>query len=307
MIDITHKSNSLRYARTQAIVRFSDIHTAEAIRAKKVPKGDVFEMAKSAALFAVKRTSDMIPDCHPLPVEYAGVSYELEELQLRIIMEVKTVYKTGVEVEAMHGVSVAALTVYDMLKPIDDGIEITAIRLLEKKGGKSQYAVEFLERLSAAVVVCSDSVSSGKKEDSAGKAIIAHLEKLRVKVSEYSVIPDEVEEIRSRLKVLVAAGHRLVIFTGGTGLSRRDVTPEAIRPLLDREIPGIEERIRQYGQERMPYAMLSRSVAGMVGDSLVLALPGSTRGAAESMEAVFPHVLHLFRVLEALRHEEGAN
>lgn len=307
MVDITHKSNSLRYARTQAVVRFSRSATAEAIRDKKVPKGDVFEMAKAAALFAVKRTSDMIPDCHPLPVEFAAVTYELDDMQLRIIMEVKTVYKTGVEVEAMHGVSVAALTVYDMLKPLDDGIEITSIRLLEKKGGKSEYSVEFLERLSAAVIVCSDSVASGKKQDSAGKAVIAHLEKLHVKVSEYSVIPDEVEEIRSKLKVLLAAGHRLVIFTGGTGLSQRDVTPEAIRPMLQREIPGIEEAIRQYGQDRMPYAMLSRSVAGMIGDTLVLALPGSTRGASESMEAVFPHVLHLFRVLEALRHEEGLN
>ncbi|MFM2134944.1 MAG: hypothetical protein RL021_344 [Bacteroidota bacterium] len=305
MIDITHKSDSLRYARTQAVVRFSHARTAEAVREKKVPKGDVFEMAKAAALFAVKRTSDMIPDCHPLPVEYAGVSYELEDTQLRIILEVKTVYKTGVEVEAMHGVSVAALTVYDMLKPLDSGIEITSIRLLEKKGGKSNYSSEFMERISAAVVVCSDSVSSGKKEDSAGKAIISHLDKLQVKVSEYSVISDEIEQIRGKLNSLVAAGHQLVIFTGGTGLSRRDVTPEAIRPLLEREVPGIEETIRQYGQERMPYAMLSRSVAGMIGDSLVLALPGSTRGASESMEAVFPHVLHIFRVLEALRHEEG--
>jgi cyclic pyranopterin phosphate synthase len=114
-----------------------------------------------------------------------------------------------------------------------------------------------------------------------------------------------VEDIQKKLRHLVAENIQLIIFTGGTGLSRRDVTPEAIRPMLDREIPGIEETIRQYGQQRMPYAMLSRSVAGMIGDSLVLALPGSTKGAAESMDAVFPHVLHIFRVLEALRHEES--
>ena len=305
MIDITHKSDTLRYAKAQAVVSFSTIETARAIREGKVPKGNVMEMAKAAALFAVKRTSDVIPDCHPLPIEHTAVYFELGEIDLRIEVELKTIYKTGVEVEAMHGASVAALTAYDMLKPIDPQLEIGQIRLLEKRGGKSQYKKEFLNGLSAAVIVCSDSIAAGDKEDRAGKAIIQKLEELSVTIREYTIIPDEVEDIQKKLRHLVADNIQLIIFTGGTGLSRRDVTPEAIRPMLDREIPGIEETIRQYGQQRMPYAMLSRSVAGMIGDSLVLALPGSTKGAAESMDAVFPHVLHIFRVLEALRHEES--
>lgn len=94
-----------------------------------------------------------------------------------------------------------------------------------------------------------------------------------------------------------------MVLTGGTGLSPRDVTPEALQPILDRTIPGIAEAMRTHGQERMPYAMLSRSLAGLIGRTLVLALPGSTRGAEESMDALFPHVLHIFRVLEALSHE----
>ena len=81
-------------------------------------------MAKAAALLAIKHTSDVIPDCHPLPIEYAAVHYFPEEMELRIEVEVKTIYKTGVEVEAMHGASIAALTAYDMLKPIDKNIEI---------------------------------------------------------------------------------------------------------------------------------------------------------------------------------------
>ena len=95
----------------------------------------------------------------------------------------------------------------------------------------------------------------------------------------------------------------MVIFTGGTGLSPRDVTPEALEPLLENRIPGIEEAIRNYGQDRMPYAMLSRSVAGTIGDSLVLALPGSVNGAKESMDAVFPHVLHVFHILKGSNHD----
>ena len=94
----------------------------------------------------------------------------------------------------------------------------------------------------------------------------------------------------------------LVIITGGTGLSNRDVTPEAVIPMLDRRIPGIEETIRSYGQQRTPYAMLSRSVVGFKGNTLIMALPGSTAGASESMDAVFPSILHLFKILNGFNH-----
>lgn len=301
MVDITHKSNTLRTAIAQAIVKVSSTETINAILENCVPKGDVFEMAKTAGLFAVKRTSDMLPDCHPLPIEFTKVDYTVNNLEILIQITVKTIYKTGVEVEAMHGASVIALTMYDMLKPIDKGIEINNIKLLQKRGGKSTYK-DSGASFSAHVIVCSDTIAAGKKEDKAGKAIISKLENCEVKINNYQIIPDEIEQIKACVEVAKTQNEDLIIFTGGTGLSPRDVTPEALLPMIERRIPGIEEAIRTYGQDRMPYSMLSRSVAGVIGETLVLALPGSTNGAKESMEAIFPHVLHVFRILKGAKH-----
>jgi cyclic pyranopterin phosphate synthase len=303
MVDITYKQVSLRKAIAEAIVSVSSPNTIKAIVERTVPKGDVFEMAKTAGLFAVKRTADMIPDCHPLPIEFTQVRFDIEDLRVKITMEVHTLYKTGVEVEAMHGVSVVALTMYDMLKPIDKGIEISQIRLVEKKGGKSDYKKDINSTLKASVIVCSDSISAGKKEDRAGRAIMDSLQQHEVGVHDYIVIPDELQTIQEKINAYVAQSVNMIILTGGTGLSARDITPEAVTPLLHRRLPGVEETIRAYGQQRTAYSMLSRSVAGMIGNTLVLALPGSTNGAKESMQAIMPSILHVFKVAKGMQHE----
>ncbi|WP_247232938.1 bifunctional molybdenum cofactor biosynthesis protein MoaC/MoaB [Telluribacter sp. SYSU D00476] len=301
MVDITHKTNTLRIATAQAIVQVSKPETIEAILNRTVPKGDVYEMAKAAGLLAVKKTPYMLPDCHPLPIESTTVTYRVEDLTVVVEMTVKTIYKTGVEVEAMHGVSVVALTMYDMLKPIDKGVEIRHIKLLEKKGGKSDRKAQMPD-LKTAVVVCSDSIAQGIGEDKSGRRIIEKLEPYQIKVSDYSIVPDEKAAIQEKIKGLCALGYRLVLITGGTGLSPRDVTPEAVGELIDRPIDGIVETARQYGQQRIPTAMLSRAVAGLVGNTLVITMPGSTGGVTENMDALFPHVLHVFSVMEGARH-----
>jgi cyclic pyranopterin phosphate synthase len=302
MVDITHKITTLRTAVAQAIVKVGSIETIEAVLDKKVPKGDVLEAARIAGLFAVKNTSSVVPDCHPIPIEFTGIEFECLKDSIKIEVTVKTIYKTGVEVEAMHGASIAALTMYDMLKPIDKNVEIATVKLLHKKGGKSDHGVKQNLSLNITVLVCSDSVSTGNKEDKAGKIIIEKLQKLGLSIGSYNVIPDDIQIIQTAINKLCDAKTDLIILTGGTGLSNKDLTPEAIIPLIDRRIPGIEEAIRSYGQERTPFAMLSRSVVGFKGETLLMALPGSSNGAAESIDAVFPSVLHLFQLLNGFDH-----
>jgi cyclic pyranopterin monophosphate synthase len=296
MVGITHKQTSLRKAIAEAILKTSSQSTIDAIQQKTVPKGDVFEFSRAAGLLAVKKTSDTIPDCHPLPIEFTSITHKIEGLNIIIHVEVHAIYRTGVEVEAMHGAAITALTMYDMLKPIDKQLEIASIRLIEKKGGKSDQINQAAAGLRTAVIVCSDGISKGERQDESGKAIIQKLEHFRIKTPYYEVISDDLEGIRNKVKALVAEHYDLLIFSGGTGLSPRDQTPEAISPLIERNIPGIMEAARSYGQERTAYAMLSRGVSGFIGQTLVITLPGSVRGSAETIDALFPQLLHVFSI-----------
>lgn len=301
MVNITHKSSTLRKAVAVGVLKVSKQETIDAVVGRKVPKGDVFEFSRAAGLFACKKTYEVIPDCHPLPVEYTAITHEVDGLSIIVRVEVHTIYKTGVEVEAMHGVMITALTMYDMLKPIDDAIEIMSVRLEEKKGGKSDFKYAYPESIKIAVVTCSDSIS--KNENKSEKIIEELLKQYHLTASFNKLIPDEVEIIQSTAKLLVEKQFQLILFTGGTGLSPRDVTPDAIQPLLEKEVRGIMEVVRDYGQQRTPYAMLSRGVAGFIGDTLVITLPGSPKGVEESMQALFPQILHIFKVREGVRHD----
>jgi len=303
MVNITHKSSTLRKAVAVGILKVSKQETIDAVVGRKVPKGDVFEFSRAAGLFACKKTYEVIPDCHPLPVEYTAITHEIDGLNIIVRVEVHTIYKTGVEVEAMHGVMITALTMYDMLKPIDEAIEILSVRLEEKKGGKSDFKYAYPDSLKIAVITCSDSISKNQNEDKSGKIIKGILHSYNLNTSFSKIVSDDVAIIQSTAKHLVEEQFHLILFTGGTGLSPRDVTPDAIAPLLEKEVPGIMEVVRNYGQQRTPYAMLSRGVAGFISETLVITLPGSPKGVEESMQALFPQILHIFNVREGIRHD----
>lgn len=297
MIDVSKKANTLRTATAMAELKVSP-ETIRLLHANKIPKGNPLEVAKVAAVQAVKNTSQIIPYCHPMPVDFVGVTFDISETMITVHVEVKAIYKTGVEMEALTGASVAALTMYDMMKMLDETMEITGVKLLKKRGGKSDYRETLQRPLRAAVLVMSDSVAAGEKSDSSGRMIEARLYKEHIDVVDYAVIPDDVAMIRA--KVIGYADDMqvdIVLTTGGTGFSPRDYTPEAMDGVIERDIPGIPEALRAYGQERTPYSMLSRGKAGIRGNTIIVNLPGSTRGVAESLDALFPGLIHAFKMI----------
>ncbi len=301
MRPISHKNETLRRAVAESRLLAAP-ETFERLRANDLPKKDVLATARAAAMLAAKKTPDLIPDCHPILLEFLGVEFEFAGEALIIRVTAEAVAKTGVEMEALTASSVAALTVYDMLKPIDKALEITGTKLISKTGGKSDRMEKIPANFKAAVVVTSDSTSQGRRDDSSGRAI---LERLRASglEAEYQVLPDDVEMIRTALAVYCEQGFHLVLTTGGTGLGPRDVTVEATAQVIDREIPGIMEAARAYGQRRTPYAMLSRGLAGQKGNTILITLPGSTRGVEESLDAIFPAVLHSYKMMRGGSHE----
>jgi len=126
-----------------------------------------------------------------------------------------------------------------------------------------------------------------------------------VKAAVYEVLPDERQLISERLIELADKEKMQLVFTtGGTGLGPRDVTPEATLDALERTIPGIVEAIRRHGKDRTPFAMLSRGEAGVRGECVIINLPGSSKGALESMQALFPGLLHIFPMMKGKGHEK---
>ena len=227
----------------------------------------------------------------------------MQQDSIEIVAETETVWKTGVEMESLTAASVAALSIYDMLKPIDDSLVIESVKLLSKKGGKSDFQQKFDKKLRAAILVASDSISSGKKSDKSGKIIAERLEKLGINVTATKVIPDEVNQIVSSLKEFCDEQKiDLVLTCGGTGLGSKDVTPEATIKVIEKQVTGVAEMLRNYGQRRMPFSMLSRGLAGTRGKSVIVNLPGSTGAVNDAIDSLFPGILHIFKMLENEEH-----
>ena len=302
MFDVGAKPDSYRTARAKAVVNIN-ANTAILIGQGKSPKGDIVEAAKLAATSGAKKTSDLIPYCHPIPLDHIGVQVSVKSQAIEVEVEVKSIWKTGVEMEALSGACIGALTIYDMLKPIDDSLFISSVKLVQKSGGIGDFAIKEGNKIRAGVIVISDSVAAGKRADKSGKFIVKTLKDRGIGVVKYNVVPDDSSVIEELLVKYSDDLHLNLIFTtGGTGLGMRDVTPEATRKVIEKEITGIAEGSRAYGQRRTPLSMLSRGIAGVRGRSLIINIPGSLRAVSESLDFLFPGLEHAFKMMEGHGH-----
>lgn len=289
---------------------------------QRLPKGDAIAMAEIAGLQGAKNASQLMPLCHPLPLEYIELRCEPvpERQAIRVYCEVATCARTGVEMEALAGVSAALLTLYDLTKPVQPALSLGGVRLLFKEGGKKGLwfhpeglseaehehyrprAPARLEGVPAAVITLSDRASRGDYDDASGPLLVERLRALGADTGPAELRPDEAEPLAARLRELADAGVRLVLCTGGTGLGPRDHTPEALALAADRHVAGIGELFRNESSQHTPLAWLSRADAVLVGETLVIALPGSTKAVVQGMDILAPILAHALDMVSGGGH-----
>lgn len=303
MKDVSDKYTTQRTARAHAVVIMTPGMLVRVVR-NDLPKKDALCVARWAGIQAAKSTSSLIPACHPVPLDYVGIDFECDEDTgtVTVISTVKAEYKTGVEMEALTAVSVAALTLFDMVKPLSEDITITEIRVIEKTGGISGIDVVPEVQRAATVIVVSDSVAGGTRIDSSGVAAREILEEQGFTTGSPVCVRDDTTAVSAA--VTHAAEHvELIVLTGGTGPGPRDITASTIRDVCTKTLPGMGEWARAYGRTRTLRAILSDSCAGIYGTSLVLALPGSTAGVRESLQALRGVLHHTCDMIRGEGHE----
>jgi cyclic pyranopterin phosphate synthase len=307
MVDVSDKPATTRTARARARLRMSAA-TAEAVRDGSGPKGEVLAVARLAGVQAAKQTPALIPLAHPLALSFVDVEARVEPAEglVELLAEARTTAGTGVEMEAMTAAAVAALTVYDMVKGIERGVQIEQVVLLAKSGGRSEYRLEDdaagapdgavaapRELRGAAVVTVSTSKAGGRGEDEGGPRLAALAQELGLEVVASEIVTDDREQIEALLRGLAdERGCALILTSGGTGVSPRDVTPEATRAVIDLEVDGLGEAMRAASRPHTGNWMLSRALAGVRGGTLIVNLPGNPR----SIEQIGGELL------EPLRH-----
>jgi cyclic pyranopterin phosphate synthase len=238
-------------------------------------------------------------------------SVDVKEGLVELLGEVRTVAQTGVEMEAMTACAIAALTVYDMVKSVERGVTIEEIVLLEKRGGRGDYLRDPGERETPAVVpvprevapvrtaliTISTSRAGAPTLDESGPQLGTLAAQLGSEVVGREIIPDDRGEIEARLRYWSdIEGCMLVLTSGGTGVAPSDVTPEATSAVVDREIPGLAEAMREASRPHSLHWMLSRSIAGVRGSTLIVNLPGSPASVeqiAPALLAAIPHAIEL--------------
>lgn len=295
MKNVGSKPDTLRTATATAEFQ-APPHCLAMVRSGESEKGDPAATARVAGILAAKRTDEILPLCHPLPLHSAEVTFDVRDTDVLITAEVATIGPTGVEMEALTAASVAALTLYDMLKPYAEPEELAlkTAQLAHKTGGKTDFKRTLTQAQTASIIICSTPATT-TDADSTGEGVAAFLRTAGFTPVNCQYV-DTDTALGDVLREQITAQTACIATVGGTGIEPQDTTVESVTPFITTPMPGLMETARAYGQRRTPYAVASRGVAGLADHSLLLTLPGSHGGAMQTLDALLPSLVHIFDV-----------
>ncbi|MGZ3773866.1 MAG: bifunctional molybdenum cofactor biosynthesis protein MoaC/MoaB [Pseudobdellovibrionaceae bacterium] len=318
MIDVGEKAVTRRKSIATGTIHMA-VQTIEMIKSGHSPKGNILAIAEVAGIMAAKNTSQHLPLCHPLLLDSVRIWFEIHGSSVTAFCEVICHAKTGVEMEALVGVNTCLLTIYDLAKAVDPVLEITNVYLDTKEGGKSGLwrhpktekaesptPLKDLSYLRFAVATLSDRASQGLYKDESGPGLISYFNARQAQEIFYSVIPDERETLKKIINRATEEKVDVLLLTGGTGLSERDITPDVIKELASKELTGFGEKQRIYGSNFTNAAWLSRASAYVVGKTLVVLFPGSPKAVKQGLEAIGDLIPHAIKMIRNESHHNSA-
>ena len=319
MIDVGGKDTTRRRAVATGSIFLSE-KTIRMIQKGESPKGNILSMAEVAGIMAAKNTPQILPLCHPLLIDSTRIWFEVYNDHVTAFCEVICSAKTGVEMEALVGVNACLLSIYDLAKAVDPIIEIRDVYLQIKEGGKSgvwkhpkvtsmptdvadhQKSNPNLENVKIAVGTLSDRASKGIYDDKSGDILRKFFSEKMANEVLYKVIPDEEEVLTELLSEVCEKGVQILVLSGGTGLSSRDITPEVVKKFAKKELVGFGELQRIHGAKYTQSAWLSRSSAYVVQNTLVVLFPGSPKAVTQGLEAIGDLIPHALKMINGEGH-----
>ncbi|KAA3610222.1 MAG: bifunctional molybdenum cofactor biosynthesis protein MoaC/MoaB [Calditrichaeota bacterium] len=291
MDDSSSKPEAQQSAKAEGKIYFSN-GAREILLADNNPKADVITAAKVAGIQAAKRTSEFIPFHHANSLNWVELDFSSSEDHIKIESTVKAVTRSGLEMEALTAVSVAALTILDICKDHDQQVNIQDIKIVPKVSKKKMLTVK--TPLKVGVLVISDRITAGLADDEVGQMLQSGFAKAGYHANNYSIISNDADKLIEKVQEWLEQNIELIITTGGNGIGPRDITLTSLEPFFDFRMEGLEQTLHSIAQVNNNGFYIDRLAAGKIGKTIVICLPIDNALAQDALNVILPNIHQAF-------------
>lgn len=255
-------------------------------------KADIITAAKIAGIQAAKKTSDIIPLNHSNKLNWVNITFDLIQDHIKIISTAKAISRSDLEMEALTGAAIAALTIIDLCKEYDSKVNITDLKLVPRKEKDKPLGSD--TPVSVGIVIISDRVIAGLANDEPGKILQNGFKEAGYLADDFSIIPNDPDKLVETIQDLLEKNIGLIFTLGGNGIGPRDITLAALEPFFDFRLEGIEQAMHSIAQLNHNGIYIDRLAAGKIGKSVVLCLPLNSDLAIEALHVLIPNIHQAF-------------